>query len=307
MVKVKNKRRLKRAFTYYEKGVVTQKHISKKLGITPRRFRQMHAYYRKNKTLPIKQRKLGRPRKERDPSLVQIILEEYAYAKNALYLERTIFSKYGIRIPHNWIHEVLLMKGLSGKEPNKSRRRKPWIRYEREHSLSAGHIDWHRKTDLDKHFCAIIDDASRNILACGEFDNATAENSIKLVGQVVDEYGYIKIIEQIISDHGTQFCPSNGDKNSEHAFSNFLESHGIKHILCRVKHPQSNGKIEKFFHLYDRFRFKFASLDEFIKWYNEERPHGSLNLRHAETPEMAFWRKIPIEYRYSIAIKFLGW
>lgn len=35
--------------------------------------------------------------------------------------------------------------------------------------------------------------------------------------------------------------------------------------------------------------------------------NGSLNLRRAETPEMAFWRKIPEEYYYGLAVKSLGW
>ncbi|HLD06127.1 MAG TPA: IS481 family transposase, partial [Candidatus Nanoarchaeia archaeon] len=43
---------------------------------------------------------------------------------------------------------------------------------------------------------------------------------------------------------------------------------------------------------------------EFIAWYNN-RPHGSLNLRRAETPEQAFWRRLPEEYYYALAAKFL--
>jgi len=48
-----------------------------------------------------------------------------------------------------------LKKGLAKEEPRKKRRRKPYIRYEREHSMSAAHahIDWFEKDGIK--FCAI--------------------------------------------------------------------------------------------------------------------------------------------------------
>jgi len=39
----------------------------------------------------------------------------------------------------------------------------------------------------------------------------------------------------------------------------------------------------------------FNSIDEFIEWYNNERPHMSLNLDELETPYQAFLRKLPPE------------
>jgi len=43
------------------------------------------------------------------------------------------------------------------------------------------------------------------------------------------------------------------DKNgeSESAFDAFLTKNEIKHILDRVKHHQTNGKIEKWYHTYE--------------------------------------------------------
>ena len=70
--------------------------------------------------------------------------------------------------------------------------------------------------------------------------------------------------------------------------------------------PPTNGKVEKWLDLYRIHRKRFPAFEEFIEWYNN-RPHGSLNLRRAETPEMAFWRKMPVEYYYGLAAKFFKW
>jgi transposase InsO family protein len=43
-----------------------------------------------------------------------------------------------------------------------------------------------------------------------------------------------------------------------------------KPIPARVKHPQTNGKIEKCFDTYQRFRKHFSSFEEFIDWYNND-------------------------------------
>ena len=98
-------------------------------------------------------------------------------------------------------------------------------------------------------------------------------------------------IMQCISDHGSQFIKT--DKESY--FKDFLGENGIKQILCRIKHPQSNGKVEKFFDLYQNKRSLFKTKKEFIVWYNEIRPHRSLNFEVLETPQQAFIRKIKAE------------
>ena len=78
-------------------------------------------------------------------------------------------------------------------------------------------------------------------------------------------------------------------------FRDFLAENDIKQILCRIKHPQSNGKVEKFFDLYQNKRILFKTKEEFVIWYNEIRPHRSLNFEVLETPQQAFVRKMKAE------------
>ena len=45
---------------------------------------------------------------------------------------------------------------------------------------------------------------------------------------------------------------------------------------------------------------RYDSMSELLDWYNN-RPHGSLNLRFAESPNQAFIRKMPQECWFWIA------
>ena len=73
----------------------------------------------------------------------------------------------------------MLENGLASEQESKQKRRKPWVRYEREHSLSAVHMDWHiSRAVFGKQVCVVLDDASRKVLSGGEFESASAENSV---------------------------------------------------------------------------------------------------------------------------------
>jgi len=253
--------------------------------------------------LPIKKR--GRKVKELSEEEKEIIKEAKAkYKLGARRLERIIEQVYGIHIPHNRIHKFLLEEGLAKEEPRKKRRRKPYIRYEREYSMSAGHIDWFDKNGIK--FCAILDDASRKILVAGEFESANTANSIALVNRLVEDYWDIMPMRELISDNGSEFGAhrKNGKKEWESRFKRHLDSLGIKLITTRVKHPQTNGKIEKLFDCYNRHRDDFESLDDFVYWYNNVRFHESLDTKwYLQTPEDAFWSRLPVEARLGVAFK----
>ena len=245
-------------------------------------------YLRTDKIPELKQ--VGRPKEPLSETEISLILNSYSkYYVSASLLSPIIEKKYGIKINHNKIHEILLENNMARKEKKKSKRRKSWIRYERDHSLTAVHIDWMYDEQRGKNIIAVIDDASRMILSYGEFDRATVENTIFVLKEAL-KYGKIK---QVITDRGCQFTANKTDKKGEHKsqFAEFCKTNEIKQILCRVKHPQSNGKIERWFGLYRKKRNLFNSLQEFVHWYNHIKPHLSLNFEELETPVQAFRRK----------------
>ena len=74
-------------------------------------------------------------------------------------------------------------------------------------------------------------------------------------------------MRELIMDHGSEFGAHRIDEKGEWdgEFKQHILKYGIKPILAGVKHPQTNGKLEKFFDSYQRFRNFFPTFDDFIE------------------------------------------
>ena len=258
-------------------------------GTSIRRVNQVWKLYLETGTIPEIGRKNGRPPKPIEEWEIKIVKESYEkYRVSASTLEKLIERDYQKHIYHNKIHRILIDLGYAKKKSKKDIRKKEWIRYERRHSLTAVHIDWHCINESNWAF-GVEDDASRKILALVECCSATTDKSIEGMEDAF-KHGPIK---QCISDHGTQFIKN--ITNGSSRFKDYLNSRNVKQILCRIKHPQSNGKIEKWFQTYGRHRHAFKTKEKFLYWYNEVRPHRSLKFEELETPQQAFIRKMKSE------------
>jgi hypothetical protein len=91
------------------------------------------------------------------------------------------------------------------------------------------------------------------------------------------------------------------------SMKSFLKSRVYNMFCAGLITRQTNGKIEKFHDLYINHRDRFASLEDMIVWYNEEKPHGALNLDIAETLSQAFIRKMRPEVWLGLAVKIFNW
>ena len=255
-------------------------------GISIRRTNQVWKEYNETGKVPEIGKNNGRPPRIIEEWEIQMVKQAYEkYRVSASTLTRLIERDYGKHINHNRIHRILLDLGYAKKKPNKDIRKKKWKRYERRHSLTAVHIDWHCVKDEEWAF-GVEDDASRKMLSLTECCSPTTDKSIKGMDEALN-HGQIR---QCINDHGTQFIKTISEQDSR--FVEYLKSKGIKQILCRIKHPQSNGKIEKWFDIYVRHRNAFKTKEEFLYWYNEVRPHRALRFDILETPQQAFLRKM---------------
>ena len=252
--------------------------------ISVRRVYQVKEAFDKTGEIPLIGKNIGRPRKIFKEWEILIVKESYErYRVSADTLERLIDRDYQKHIGHNRINKILIYLGFAKPKLKKDIRKKKWIRYQRRHSLTAVHIDWHYFKGI--WVFSVEDDASRKLLALIEDEKESTDNSI--IGmELALKHGQIK---QCISDHGSTFTSNFIDADSR--FRDYLKENNIKQILCRIKHPQSNGKIERWFECYDRHRKAFKTKEDFIYWYNDVRPHRALNFEELETPSQAFIRK----------------
>jgi putative transposase len=264
--------------------------------VSRRRVEQLWRSYRRTDLIPVL-RKPGRPRKALTSLLeATAVMKVYDELKvNALTLEHVLKRDHGLTMPHNRIHVVLKETGRALNQPSKQIRRK-WVRYEREHSMSLWHTDW-KQLDSGEWWIAYLDDASRLATGYGVFKEATAENTVLVLKQTIAKYGPPR---EILTDRGSQFYASEGERKEKgiSQFEQELADRGIKHILCRVNHPQTNGKLERFYGVYEQKKHQFKSIDEYVHWHNEIKPHLSLNF---DTPTQVFYRKLPLEKTENIA------
>jgi transposase InsO family protein len=250
-----------------------------------RRIYQVKEAFDKTGEIPDIGKFSGRPAKPLEEWEIKVVKQTYEkYRVSADTLERLIDRDFQRHIGHNRIHKILVYLGYAQRKNKRDKRKKDWIRYERRHSLTAVHIDWHYFKGI--WVFGVEDDASRKLLALTETEKESTANSIMGM-EIALLHGRIK---QCISDHGSTFTSNFIDADSK--FRDYLKSKEIKPILCKIKHPQSNGKIEKWFEVYDKHREAFKTIEEFISWYNDLRPHRSLKFDMLETPSQAFIRKL---------------
>lgn len=265
--------------------------IASHLSVSTRRVEQLYARYKASGQVPT----LGRGGRKSVPisdDERRIVLAAYnRYMVNAVYLKRMIAVDYGVDINHNRIHRVLRMSGLVTPSRKRWIRRK-WVRYEREYSNSLWHVDWHEIKDprwKGQWLIAYEDDASRFISAHGVYPTLTSQYSVDVLDRAIREHGRPK---SILSDHGSTFYAVEARERERGLteFEKYLLRNHIRQILGRVNHPQTNGKIEKWFDIFEKKIKFFSSIDDCISWYNTIKPHGALDLK---TPIKAYYEKMP--------------
>jgi putative transposase len=262
--------------------------------VTERRVQQIVKEFKETKKYP-ELKKNRRPKTyltEEQKHEIDKAYKKTLLTPRMLYYELKRRNQYA---PKNKIYEYMKSKGWVKDEPNKRKKRKR-CRYEWPNSGDMIHSDYHRTSDNHPHCIVWVDDASRKILSGGEFKEPTTKNAIKTFKKAekrLDEYKCK--IQRVNTDKGTQFFNSKRDKKGNRSLSGFekyLEKRGINHIPSRLKNPQTNGKLERRWQEYDKHRWRFDTLEEWIDWYND-RLTTALDIESFETPNISFLRKLP--------------
>lgn len=224
----------------------------------------------------LKDHKTGRPETQLNKNVEIMILDlRKRFGYGACRIEQ-ILKKKGFGVSHRQIEKLLVRNGLV--EPNiKKQKPRKWVRYELPNPNDLWHTDWTYDPFSHKQMSVYLDDKTRLITSFGIFDRAIALNAIALLKVGIAHNGKPK---SIMTDRGGQYYANKATKDNQNTqFRIALDALGIKHYVTRAHRPQTNGKVERFFLTYktEFLTGTFKNLSDFIKHYNEERPHMSLN------------------------------
>ena len=184
------------------------------------------------------------------------------------------------------VHRILVRRGFVVPQPAK-RPKASWRRFEAPAPNELWQIDameWLIRTGLVAIF-NVLDDHSR--LACRSrgAEQATSEQAWTTFCEGAERWG---LPAGALSDNG--LCFSGKLRGFEVLFEANLRDAGVRPITGRPYHPQTTGKVERFQQTLKRWlRHQDqlhglaadlgelqARLDEFCRYYNEQRPHQGI-------------------------------
>src|SRR3990172_7229128 len=189
-----------------------------------------------------------------------------------------------IRLAEGSVYAIMQRENLNAPLP-RPRKKHAYIRFEREHSNSLWQTDW-KQVDADHWLTAYLDDHSRFVPGAVITESATTAASLDLLEDCVKEWGTPR---EILTGHDTQYTATRPGGGMS-AFDARLKELGIRHILAAVRKPTTTGKIERFWGTWDREGDLVETLDDFLFYYNQVRPHQSLDY---EKPLEVFLADLP--------------
>ena len=196
------------------------------------------------------------------------VLERQGYAVPCLKTVNNILKRYGC---------------ISAEE---SMKHQAFTRFEKEHCNEMWQTDFKGEFRMaDNNYCYplnIFDDHSRFAIKI-EPALSTANKVIPAFRSAFYEYG---MPNSVLSDNGAQFA---GFRQGYTQFEKWLMNHDILPIHGRIKHPQTQGKIERFHRTMQEELLKHTVMEniddannKFQLWrekYNNIRPHEALGMK----------------------------
>jgi transposase InsO family protein len=206
-----------------------------------------------------------------------------------------LLGRQGIELPPSTVHRILLRYGLVRDED----RHKPAVqRFEREQPNELWQMDFKGPKNWPKACTAlsVIDDHSRYVVAL----EATARPEGRLVQRhLIRAFEECGLPEAMLMDHGIPWWQAQSFAGATY-LSLWLMRQGIALLFSGIRHPQTQGKVERFHGSMERAldcRGVPAAdhqlwLDEFRREHNHIRPHEALQM---QTPASR-WQPSPRSY-----------
>ena len=165
----------------------------------------------------------------------------------------------------------------------KRRSRKPKVQFferAQPNQLWQSDITQFRVLNKNAYLIGFMDDNSRYLVGFGVYRSQTAAQVIEVYRRAVGDYG---VPREVLTDNGRQYVNWRGVSR----FQKELRSDGVHHIKSATHHPQTLGKLERFWKsIKEEFlsRATFETFEEcqeriafWIKYYNHQRPHQGID------------------------------
>ena len=187
-------------------------------------------------------------------------------------------------------------------DPNSRRRRREhWKRWERAAPMELWQLDVVHGFALADGAAAKaltgIDDHSRFCVSAHLMVRERTQAVCDGFSSALREYG---VPAQVLTDNGKVFTGRFAQPLVEVLFDRICRENGIDHILTQPRSPTTTGKIERFHRslrtefntrqVFRNLKTAQAALDEWVAYYNTQRPHQALE---DATPESRFCSRQP--------------
>jgi transposase InsO family protein len=256
--------------------------------------------------------RIKRKRKRRHPPEVfarAIELKKELPRRSAAGIHRLLKMEFPRGVPcESTIRKFLAANGLSSKGDAP---RKGYKRFTRGHANDLWQVDIAGPQKFGHlgvlYLHALLDDHSRFVPAGKYFRDTEGPNVFAICRDAFLGYGRPG---QVLADNGSQFRNVHGDHWGK--FEEFLHLLDVEPIYSRPGHPQTKGKIERWFRTVAEMFVPEAQLavernpdmtlpelnqmfQEWLAWYNSEKSHKELPHRHP--PAKSFYGDAGRVYR----------
>lgn len=209
---------------------------------------------------------------------------------------KVLLEQKGIQLPVITIHRVLQRHGLVSEE---ARERRACQRFERERPNELWQMDFKGPKGWDRVVgpLSVLDDHSRYLIALAGTGTTCTE---AVQERLITAFQSCGLPESMLMDHGTPWW----DQQAPNGWTRlmvWIMKQGIRCTFSGYRHPQTQGKVERFHESLELARRRRGLrpeelnqrwLDDFRREYNQKRPHEALQMR---TPA-SVWQPSPRKY-----------
>lgn len=211
---------------------------------------------------------------------------------------RDVLARFaGLGVSETTVRRILHEEGLIAAREVPTPRDKPERRFERAEPNQLWQSDiftFELRRHQRVYVAAFMDDHSRYLVSWAMAHHQKSSLVIEALERGIAEYGEPR---EVLTDQGRQYAAWRGTTE----FQELLRRRGIAHAMSRPQHPQTLGKIERFWKtLWEEFLGKtvFADFTDcqrrlalYVQHYNFQRTHQGLG--ESLVPADRFFRAAP--------------